>query len=117
MKIEPHEEFLIWRKREELTQEQAAVKFGVSQGYISHMEQGVRPVLKRVMAEVPKVMKLTDGERLMVMMRRRGFDMNLGVAKFGFGHAKLLAMLRDEEKVPKEVWEVLREDQNRFLRS
>jgi transcriptional regulator with XRE-family HTH domain len=58
MKLKPHEEFTVWRKRHNLSQLDLAERFNVSQGYISHMEMGIRPIPKKVREIMPKKLKL-----------------------------------------------------------
>ena len=114
MKLRPHEEFSLWRRRMNFSQADVAERFNISQGYISHMEQGVRPVPKKIRGEMPQWMKTSEGDELLVRMRRQGLNMNLAVAMFKITHTKLLSFIRNEEPVPKEVWERLEKDEKRF---
>ena len=57
MKLRPHEEFSLWRRRNNFSQAEIAERFNISQGYISHMEQGVRTVPMKIRGEMPQSMK------------------------------------------------------------
>ena len=114
MKIRPNEEFALWRKRENLSQKEIAHSFSISQGYVSHMEQGLRNVSKEIKAEMPKTMKVSEGDEFFLRMRRLGINMNMGVKMFKVNHNKLLKYIRDEQPIPKSIWEILEADEAKF---
>ena len=114
MKIKPHEEFAIWRRRRDYSQGEVAARFNISQGYISHMEQGLRPVPKKIKAEMPKTTVLKECDEFFIRMRRMGLNMNLAVELFGVTHQKLLQYIRNEIPVKKELWEKLETDEAKY---
>jgi predicted transcriptional regulator len=114
MILEPHEEFMVWRRREGLSQFAAALRYKVSQGYISHMELGVRDIKPEILEAMPDKIEPTEGEQLYVLMRRQGWDMNMAVHKFDSTHANVLKMIRDELAIPSEYWGILEADRKRF---
>lgn len=114
MKLKPHEEFTVWRKRHNLSQLDLAEKFNVSQGYISHMEMGIRPIPKRVRETMPNKLRLREGDEFAVRMRRQGINMNLGVKMFRVTHQKLLQYIRNEIEIPKEIWDKLEHDEKKY---
>lgn len=114
MKMKPHEEFTIWRRRHNFSQLELAQRFNVSQGYISHMELGIRPVPKKVKDAIPNKQTIHEGDELFLRMRRQGLNMNLAVKMLKKNHNQLLSYIRGEEPVPKEVWEKLEHDEKRY---
>jgi len=114
MKLKPHEIFTIWRKRNNFSQEELAERFKVSQGYISHMEMGIRPIPKRVRDAMPKKMRIKEGDEFQVRVRRQGINMLLAVKMFKASHQKLLQYMRNEIPIPKQIWEKLEHDEKKF---
>jgi hypothetical protein len=47
-------------------------------------------------------------------MRRQGINMNLGVKMFRVTHQKLLQYIRNEIEIPKEIWEKLEHDEQKY---
>jgi transcriptional regulator with XRE-family HTH domain len=114
MKISPNEKFAIWRRRKKMSQDDVAKQFSISQGYVSHMEQGIRPVPARILKAMPKKMTLGDGDILFTRMRRQGLNMDMAVVLFRCTHTRLLTYIRNQRPVPKGMWDKIDEDERRF---
>lgn len=114
MKLKPHEVFTVWRKRNNFSQDEIAERFNVSQGYISHMEMGIRPVPKKIREAMPKKMRVKPGDEFQARIRRQGINMLLAVKMFKKSHQILLQYIRNEIPVPQEIWDRLDHDEKKY---
>lgn len=107
IRLKPHEELIVWRRREGLSQKDLAERFGVTQGYISHMEKGLRPIPESVRGLMPRRLSFSEGDELYIRMKRVDMSMLEAVKYFNCSHEVLLEMIRDERDVSQYVWEKL----------
>ena len=105
--VEFHEHMLLFRLRRGLSQSDMARVAGISQGYLSSIEWGIRPVSKDVRQWFEERMDLheydktlTDGEHFRIRVRRMGLNMGQASKHFNVSEATLLRWMRDEVDVP-----------------
>lgn len=106
MKLRDYEAVYLARLRAGISQQAQAAQYGISQSYLSQVEWGRKPVPQHV--EVPKLEgKLTEGEGLRLLLRRKGFNMQLAAARLGMSEGRLLRMMRGQVAIPEDVVERL----------
>ena len=104
IELTEREEFIIWRQREGLSQEEVGLELGCSQGFVSQWESGKRPLPRYAVGHMPHTKNVTEGEELMIKMVRCNLNRAAAAKALKVDYYKLLAWFRDEKVIPKEVW-------------
>ena len=110
MKLQSHEHFMLERRRNGDNQEDAAARHGVSQGCISQWETGARGLPMDVRKQFPaRAVKMSAAEDLLILMTRAGLSLPDAMVFFSVDLRKLYRWLKEEEKIPPRVFEMLHE--------
>ena len=112
LKPDFHEHILLHRLRLGMDQTAMAKEAKISQGYLSAIEWGLRPVSETVRRWFESHMDLheyngttlTDGEQFRLAVRRKGLNMGQAAKHFRVSEATLLAWMRSSVDVPYDAW-------------
>jgi hypothetical protein len=108
MKLQSYEHFMLERRRVGDSQEDAAVRHGVTQGCISQWETAARGLPAELRKQFPaRAVKMTPAEDLFILMTRAGLTLSDAQVFFSVDLRRLYRWLKEEEKIPPAVFTML----------